>query len=87
MDASELALGVEAATSLTSLALPSADLAKSPSSSEFLGDEEARSTCPLLTPSPPAGAFLPVFMLFAHIFAISVGIIINKTNILSVAAR
>jgi len=57
MDVSELASGVEAATSLSSLALPnsSADLAKSPSSSEFLGDEEARSTCPLLTPSPPAG--------------------------------
>jgi hypothetical protein len=60
MDVSEVACGVEAATSLSSLALPnsSADLAKSPSSSEFLGDEEARSTCPLLTPSPPAGTQL-----------------------------
>ncbi|CAB3365556.1 Hypothetical predicted protein [Cloeon dipterum] len=56
MNVPELASGVEAANSLSSLALPSTDLAKSPSSSTFLGDEEARSTCPLLTPSPPAVA-------------------------------
>ncbi|XP_059471343.1 4F2 cell-surface antigen heavy chain-like [Neocloeon triangulifer] len=54
MNGSELVSAVEAATSLSSLALPTSDMAKSPSNSEFLGDEEARSTCPLLTPSPPA---------------------------------
>ncbi|KAF4528204.1 hypothetical protein B566_EDAN014029, partial [Ephemera danica] len=48
MNVGELTSGA----SFASLGLPP-DLSKSPSSPEFLGDEEAASTCPLLTPSPP----------------------------------
>lgn len=53
MSVAEIAAGVVDST-YSALGLPGSNFAKSPSGSELLGDEEATSTCPLLsTPSPP----------------------------------